>query len=121
MDINAVSLKIPSFWSADPLFWFVQVEARFATRNITVLKTKFDHVIAALSPEYTTDVRDLILSPPEDEPFKALKDALVQRTAASEQQCLQQLFKTEEKGGHSSVDYGTYCLCGFHSQFNIQI
>ena len=85
MATNAVSLKIPPFWHADPLLWFTQVEAQFATRNITVSKTKFDHVIAALSPEYATEVHDLILSPPEDEPFKALKNALVQRAAASEQ------------------------------------
>ena len=95
MAINAVSLKIPPFWPADPLLWFAQVEAQFATRNITVSKTKFDYVIAALSPEYATELRDLVLSPPEDELFKALKDALVQRTAGSEQR-LQQVFKTEE-------------------------
>ena len=82
MAINAVSLKIPPFWPADPLLWFAQV----------------DYVIAALSPEYATELRDLVLSPPEDELFKALKDALVQRTAGSEQQRLQQLFKTEELG-----------------------
>ena len=98
MATNAVSLKIPPFWPADPLLWFAQVEAQFATRNITVSKTKFDHVIATLSPEYATEVRDLILSPPEEDPFKALKDALVQRTAASEQRRLQQLFNTEELG-----------------------
>ena len=34
--------------------------------------------------------------PPEDDPFKALKDALVQRTAASEQRRLQQVFNTED-------------------------
>ena len=71
---------------------------QFATRNITVSKTKFDHIIATLSPEYATKVCDLILSPPEDDPFKALKDALVQRTAASEHCRLQQLFNTEELG-----------------------
>ena len=85
MATNTVSLKTPPFWPADPLFWFAQVEAEFATWNITVSKTKFDHVIAPLSSEYATELRDLILSPPEEEPFKALKDALVRRTAASEQ------------------------------------
>ena len=71
---------------------------QFATRNITVSKTKFNHAIATLSPEYATKVCDLILSLPEDDPFKALKDALVQRTAASEQRHLQQLFNTKELG-----------------------
>ena len=65
---------------------------------MTVSKTKFDHIIATLSPEYATEVCDHILSPPEDEPFKALKDALVHRTVASEQHHLQKLFNTEELG-----------------------
>ena len=62
------------------------------------LEDQFNHAIATLSPEYATKVCDLILSPPEDDPFKALKDALVQRTAASEQCRLQQLFNTKELG-----------------------
>ena len=70
MATNAVSLKIPPFWLADPLLWFAQVEAQFATRNITVSKTKFDHVIATLSPKYANEVRHLILSPPEEDPLK---------------------------------------------------
>ena len=98
MATNAVSLKIPPFWPADLLLWFAQVEEQFATWNITVSKTKFDHVIATLSPEYATKVRDLILSPPKDDLFKASKDALVQTTAASEQRRSQQLFNTEELG-----------------------
>ena len=70
MATNAVSLKILPFWPIDPLLWFAQVEGQFATWNITLLKTKFDHVIATLSPEYATEVRDLILSSPEDDPLK---------------------------------------------------
>ena len=41
MATNAVSLKILPFWPADPLLCFAQVEAQFATWNITVSKTKF--------------------------------------------------------------------------------
>ena len=98
MAISTVSLKIPPFWPADPLVWFAQVEAQFATRNITAQKTKFDYIIASLTPEFATEVRDLILSPPADTPFDILKDQLVKRTAASEQRRLQQLFVTEELG-----------------------
>ena len=48
-------------------------------------KTKFEYVVASLSPEYATVVRDLLLQPPNENPYDVLKEQLVKRTAASEQ------------------------------------
>ena len=70
------------------------MEATFTTRRITAQRTKFDHVITSLSPEVATEVRDLILKPPEAEPY----NVLVKWAAAFEQRRLQQLLNTEELG-----------------------
>ena len=96
--IAAINLKLPPFWPSHPEVWFAQVEAQFATRGITAQKTSFEYIVASLSPEYATEVRDLILHPPATRPYDTLRDQLVKRTAASDQRRLQQLLRSEELG-----------------------
>ena len=61
-------------------------------------KTKFKYVVTSLSPEYATEVRDLLLQPPNENPYDVLKEQLVKQTATSEQRRLQQLLSSEELG-----------------------
>ena len=87
--IAMVNLKLPPFWSSDPEVWFQQVKAQFRMRHVTVQRTKFDHVVASLSPDFATEVRDLIIQPPADAPNDSLREQLIKRTTASEQRKLQ--------------------------------
>ena len=96
--VSTVSVKLPPFWPSDPEVWFAQVEAQFSTRGITAQKTKFDYIIASLTPEYATEVRDIILHPPETRPYDSLREQLIKRTATSEQRRLQLLLTAEELG-----------------------
>ena len=82
--ISAVNIKPPPFWPADPALWFAQVESQFACRRITSQRSKFDHVVSSLSPECAGEVTDLILSPPSDQPYQALKEQHTKCTAQSE-------------------------------------
>ena len=70
--LATVSLKLPTFWPADPELWFAQVDAQFRTKRITSQVTKFEHVIATLDPQYAAEVRDIILKPPDTDPYDRL-------------------------------------------------
>ena len=48
---NAVTLKLPPFWTSQPRVWFQQVEAQFALRHVTADDTKYYYVVAALDQE----------------------------------------------------------------------
>lgn len=93
----AVIIKLAPFWSADPALWFAQAEAQFATRNITTELAKFRHIIATLAPEVATEVRDLLLAPPEN-PYTTLKAALIKRVGVSDDVRLTQLLEDEPLG-----------------------
>lgn len=96
--IASLAIKLPPFWPSDPEVWFAQVDAHFTTRRVTAQKTKHDYIIASLSPEVATEVRDLILRPPTVNPYTVLREQLIKRTAAEEQRRLQQLFNAEHLG-----------------------
>ncbi|XP_064479357.1 uncharacterized protein LOC135392581 [Ornithodoros turicata] len=97
-DISAIQIKLPEFWPNDPQVWFTQVEAQFALRNISSQTTRFNYVVAALTPSVATEVRDVLLSPPDEKPYDTLKEQLISRTSASEQRRIQQLLTSEELG-----------------------
>ena len=77
--IQAVAVKLPTFWLSRPEVWFAQVEAQFATRQPPIVAdlTKYNHVVAALDNVAAGEVSAIILSPPVADKYTALKDALI--------------------------------------------
>ncbi len=96
--VAAVAVRLPPFWPANPRIWFVQVEAQLSRRGITTSRTKYEEIVCALPTEYATEIQDLLLDPPDDEPYEKLKHQLIARIADSERQKLRQLLTAEELG-----------------------
>ena len=62
---------------------------------------KFDHVVSSLSPEFATEVRGLLMHPPEHILYEVLKTELTKRTSASEQHRIKELLSAEKLGDHT--------------------
>ena len=88
MEINvaAVAIQLPPFSPANPRVWFIQADAQFTRRGITASRTKYEEIICALPTDYATEVEDLLIDPPEENPYEKLKDLLISRIADSERQ-----------------------------------
>ena len=54
--VLAIQIKLSSFWSVDTQIWFTQVEAQFTMWGVITQKTRFDYVVASLTPEFATEV-----------------------------------------------------------------
>ena len=96
--VAPISIRLPNYWSHDPQLWFAQAEAHFANHRITSSKSRFNVVVSSLAPEVAAEVRDLLLSPPADDPYGALRAALVDRTQKSEKVRLRELLSQEGLG-----------------------
>ena len=96
--ISAVAVKQPDFRPADPALWFARAESMFNMRGIKDQRTKFDHVAFAISNEFATEVRDILMNPPKDQPYESLKGKLIRRLQSSERKRLRQLLTEEELG-----------------------
>jgi hypothetical protein len=77
--VASVSLKLPTFWTADLEVWFAQVEAQFASRGPTIIgdSTKYNYVGSALDNTTASEVRALVLNPPIAGQYNAIKAALI--------------------------------------------
>ena len=98
LEMAAYVVKIPPSWPSNPILWFMQVESQFMLRRITAQLMKFHYVLANLSQEIATEVRDLLMNPPAENPYDVFKETLIKNTILSEKRLLQQLLSAEDLG-----------------------
>lgn len=97
-EISRISVRAPPFWKANPALWFCQLEAQFEMNRITVDKSKYYTVVAAIESTVLDQVSDLVLNPPENGLYTALKRRLLDVFADSEQGRLKKLLSQIDLG-----------------------
>ena len=75
--LNAVAVKVPSFWKHQARLWFIRLEAEFQAANITLQATRFSHVVRNLTEEAAVEVKHILENPPTDNRYDVLKAAFI--------------------------------------------
>lgn len=92
-NVSQITIKLPVFPKKHIKLWFAQVEAQFTTWKITSEKTKFAYVAGQLDHDIAERVADIILAPPEENPYSTLKSRLISELEESEQRQLRRLLE----------------------------
>ena len=121
MSLEAVTLKLPIFWTTCPLAWFAQTEAQFSLRNISSDDTKYYYVIAALDANTATRALSIISSPPAEQKYELLKSFLTSAFGLSEPQRANALLDLNGLGDRkpSELMDSMLTLLGFHKPYFI--
>lgn len=90
---SAAAVRLPTFTPAKPALWFALIERYFEAAKITTEAAKFTHAVLSLDARYTAEIEDLILRPHADQPFTTLKEQLVKRLSASQEEKIRELLE----------------------------
>ncbi|BHF64597.1 hypothetical protein SprV_0200760300 [Sparganum proliferum] len=96
--IHAVNFTLPDFWQHAPELYLIRIESAFYSANITKELSKFPKLVEVLPANIISQVQPLLVKPPADAPYSALKAEILRLNAVSDRQRYHQLIKEESLG-----------------------
>lgn len=100
-----VGARIPEFTPDDPEVWFCILERNLVTAGISSDGAKVSYVTGALGPRYITEIRDVLMNPPETGLYETLKSELIRRLSVSQEQKARRLLEHEEIGDRRPTQF----------------
>ena len=100
-EINAVSIKLPTFWTAQPQVWLQQAEAQFTIRGITADDTKYAYLVAALDQDTASCLLNILSHPPREHKYEVTKDRLLKTFGLSRRVRATELLNIDDLGDHT--------------------
>ena len=95
---SVMTIILPDYGMNNPRLWFARVENVFDCRRITSQGSRYSHVVAHLPDEIASEIADLIYDRPAVNPYDTLKEALITRTAATDEQNIRTLLSGVQLG-----------------------
>ncbi|BHF81015.1 hypothetical protein SprV_0702414400 [Sparganum proliferum] len=96
--IHAVHFTLPDFWQHASELYFIRIESAFYSANITKELSKYHKLVEVLPANIISQVQPLLVNPPADLPYSALKAEILCLNAVSDRQRYHQLIKEETLG-----------------------
>ncbi|BHF75335.1 hypothetical protein SprV_0501843100 [Sparganum proliferum] len=96
--IHAVHFTLPDFWQHGPELYFIRIESAFYSANITKELLKYHKLVEVLPANIISQVQPLLVNPPADAPYSALKAEILRLNAVSDRQRYHHLIKEESLG-----------------------
>jgi hypothetical protein len=93
-EVSRVTLRLPPFWAEGPAF----AKDQFSLAGITAEKTKFYCYLFQLDHRYAMEVQNIVISPPQRDPYTNLKTDMLNSLSHSRQRRAHQLLTCEELG-----------------------
>lgn len=98
INVHRITIRTPPFNKERPALWFASLEAQFFINKITQETTKFHFAVAHLDTECTKEVEDLIIAPPDTNPYMTLKKTIIARFSDSFEEKVRRLLEREQLG-----------------------
>jgi hypothetical protein len=76
-EVSRVAVWLAPFYAEEPHVWFVSAGAQFALAGITEERTKLYHALSQLDHRYVRELWDIVISPPQQDPYTKLKTELL--------------------------------------------
>lgn len=95
---NRVITKLPTFYKTNPSLWFCQIESLFVASGVASERTKYHTVVASIESDILVQVSDIIMDPPIDQPYSALKARILSRFGDSEEKRIKKLLTEMQLG-----------------------
>ncbi|GBM98683.1 hypothetical protein AVEN_56803-1 [Araneus ventricosus] len=83
-EISRVAFRPPPFSEHDPDIWFAHIESQFSGAGISEDSTKYHALVSALDSRILSQARDIVLAPPRDDAYTALKERIISLFSQSE-------------------------------------
>ncbi|BHF80747.1 hypothetical protein SprV_0702387700 [Sparganum proliferum] len=96
--IHAIHFTLPDFWQHAPELYFIRIESAFYSANITKELSKYHKLVEVHPANIISQVQPLLVNPPADAPYSALKAEILRLNAVSDRQRYHQLIKEESLG-----------------------